>query len=368
MFSKIIGIVILIFICEEIIFAKKIESETTTFKIVPVVSSNPTAGSGVGFMGSLTYQADAQSSPSQAIVSAQYTNTDSYSLFVINKLFFAEDKWQSNSIYAHIYNRSSFSIDMPTDLPINVMEPNFDVKIDAILQQTMYLLQDNFYIGGQIFYIAQDFTAKNEAGRLFLLTNGIESVNRGGVGIILSYDTRGKNEKFYPTNSLFINGSFNYFPKFMGSKDSFYNVLINARKYMPGFTKNDVLAVQFLGQYCSQNTPDGALAALGARNVIRGFPIGKYKTRYLNAFQAEYRYSIEETRFRIAPFVGYANLSGGSKGTITGNREKNNGNYYSGGCGVHYILDKKHQLDYRVDVAYSSDKETSVYASINQAF
>jgi hypothetical protein len=88
----------------------------------------------------------------------------------------------------------------------------------------------------------------------------------------------------------------------------------------------------------------------------------------MSAAQFEYRYSIKDTRFRVAPFGGYANLSGGSKGTDTGNRDKNNGNYYSGGVGVHYILDKKHQLDYRVDLAYSSDDETSIYASINQAF
>jgi len=35
---------------------------------------------------------------------------------------------------------------------------------------------------------------------------------------------------------------------------------------------------------------------------------------------------------------------------------------------VHYILEKNYQLDYRIDVVYSSDDEVSVYASINQAF
>ena len=36
--------------------------------------------------------------------------------------------------------------------------------------------------------------------------------------------------------------------------------------------------------------------------------------------------------------------------------------------GVHFILEEKQQLDYRVNVAYTSDDEVSLYASINQAF
>jgi len=86
------------------------------------------------------------------------------------------------------------------------------------------------------------------------------------------------------------------------------------------------------------------------------------------ALQGEYRYKIPKTSFRIAPFVGFANLSGGSKGTNFGNRNKDNGNYYSGGFGIHYILSKKEQLDYRIDIAYTNDNETSIYAAINQAF
>ena len=37
--------------------------------------------------------------------------------------------------------------------------------------------------------------------------------------------------------------------------------------------------------------------------------------------------------------------------------------YYSGGLGVHFILEKKQQLDYRVNVAYTNDDEVSLYAS-----
>jgi len=253
------------------------------------------------------------------------------------------------------------------DLP-NTLNPNFEVKISTILEQLLYKAYSDFYIGGQIFYINQNFTSKNLEGEIFLNKMGIESLNRGAIGFSASYDTRDKNEKFYPTNSIWINLSVNSFPKFFGSDKTFYNGMINARKYLTLGKENDVLALQYFGFFCSKDTPDGALAALGAKNILRGFPIGKYKTRFMNAIQTEYRYTISKTNFRLAPFIGYAKLTGGSKGTSSGDRTSNNGNYSSGGIGLHYILAKKYQLDYRIDIAYSSDDETSIYASINQAF
>jgi hypothetical protein len=367
-YLKFISLLLVATLFEVSLGAQEINKEKSSYKIVPIVSSNPTAGTGAGVMGALMYKADEKSSPSQAIISAQYTDTDSYNLFIINKLFFDSDQWQSNSVYAHIFNNSSFLINGEDYGFGGVFEPNLEVTIDAALQQFLYLLQDNLYIGGQAFYIKQNFEALNQEGEFFLRNNGIESSQRAGLGATLSYDTRSKEEKFYPRNSLFINLSFNYFPQLLDTTEDFSNLLINARKYFIFGKPNDVVALQFMGQYCSKSTPDGALAALGARNILRGFPIGKYKTRYLSAAQAEYRYTIKNSRFRVVPFAGFANLSGGSQGTQTGNRDKDNGNYCSGGFGIHYILEKKHQLDYRVDLVYNNDDETSIYASLNQAF
>ena len=61
------------------------------------------------------------------------------------------------------------------------------------------------------------------------------------------------------------------------------------------------------------------------------------------------RYQITNTDFRLAAFGGYANLSGGSKGTQIGDREEDNGNYYSGGVGVRYTIQETgHRLQSRL--------------------
>ncbi len=349
------------------------QESRSVYRIVPTVSSNPTAGTGAGVTAMVLYYADEDSSPSQAIVSGTYTDSKSYNIVAINKMFFKSDKWQSNTFAAHIYNNMAYTI--PVEIPDGI--PSLPDKDDGIrynasiytaMQQFLYEAVPNFYAGAQLFYISQQFDALNDAGKTFLQTRGIEDSTRGGYGISLIYDTRSKSEKIYPKDATLINVTVNHFPKAFGAEESYYNLMLNAREYTPGFKPNDVLAMQFYAQYSSPSTPDGALAALGARSILRGFPIGLHKARNMLAAQGEYRYRIEGTRFRATAFAGYAHLSGGSAGNETGNRDNDNGSYYSGGVGVHYILAPKQQLDYRVNVAYTNEGELSVYASLNQAF
>ena len=348
------------------------EVGSMSFRGMPTLSSNPTAGTGIGAVGMMLYTVDKDSSPSQAILAGQYTNTDSYNIFAANKMFFGGDDYQSNTVIGTVFNNSliDFGGDIPVTPPIDTdSQAKFDVSILVAAQQLLYRVANHLYAGGQLFYIDQRFNAQNKAGELFLKANGIEDSTRGGIGATLSYDTRSKSEKFYPRHSQLVNLIANDFPKAWGTKEHFYNVLLNARDYRGGFKSDDVLATQLYAQFSSENTPDGALSALGARNVLRGFVIGQYKARHMLAAQGEYRYQITGTDFRLTAFGGYANLSGGSKGTsdVT-NRNRDNGSYYSGGAGAHYILQKKQNVDYRVDFAVTNTNDYAVYANINQAF
>ena len=342
-------------------------SSSSDFKIMPNVSSNPTSGTGAGVIGTLIYQVDKDSSPSQAIIAAQYTTTDAYNIFAMNNIYFKNNKYHSITGGGYIFNNAS--LDLPVGIPsFSSDDAEMEVNIFVLFQQLFVRVSDDMYLGGQVFYIDQKVKANNENGEIFMDEFGIEDSQRTALGILAEYDTRLKSEKIYPRDAEHISFAFNYFPKALGSDKNFYNANLNARNYMRGFKADDVLAIQFYMKYCSEETPDGALATLGSSNVLRGFPLGQYKARLLTALQTEYRYQITDTKYRLTAFAGAANLSLGSEGTTTGNRDSNNGNFYSGGVGVHYILQEKVGVDYRVDLAYSSDNEISVYATINQAF
>lgn len=338
--------------------------------VVPTLSSNPTSGTGFGAMSSIVYQADETSSPSQALVLATYTNSGSYNLFAINNMFFSDDDFQANTVAGYVYNNSDF--DLSADIPPNVTLPqtnaNFQTKVYIFNQQLLYQVMEDIYIGGQFFYTNQSFDSKNSLGTAFLVANGIEDSALGAIGLIANYDTRSKAEKLYPRNSTYATLTYNYSPTSLGNNEDFTNLEIDYRKYIDGFKNNDVVALQAYLKTCSQNTPDGSLAALGIKNVLRGFSIGQYKARNMAAIQSEYRYALSETDFIFTAFAGYANLSGGSSGTSTGNRNSNNGDYISGGIGMQYFIQKKAGVVYRVDLVTTNKNEQSVYATVNQAF
>ena len=354
-------------------------------KVVPLVNSNPTSGTGGGLVANVMYQADENSAASQLMAGALYTTSDSYALFGVNKAYFQADSLQSITGVAYIKNKSQFQyfldgIDLPIgDIPQDILPPldgsiRFDVDVLTLGQMLLYRVDGDFFLGGHVAYVEQKFSNPNTEGTIFLTAKGVEDSSRGAFGADFAYDTRSTSEKLYPRDAIWIQVIASAFLKSLGVDEDYYTGVVNARIYKHGFKPNDVWANQFFGKYTTKNAPDGGLAALGARGILRGFAIGQFKARYLNAFQSEYRYQIENTNFRAVAFAGIAQLSGGSKGTTSGignitfNRDSDNGTYYSGGVGARYTLNQKQGLDFRVDLVQNSKSETSLYAQINQAF
>ena len=349
------------------------QEEKVSFRVMPTVSSSPTSGTGVGATGMMLYKVDEDSSPSQTILAGQYTDTKSYNLYAVNKMFFSSDDYQSNTIAGMLYNNSEIDVSdyIPSSVPVpsDDLDAQFNVNIFFAAQQLLYRVKEHVYIGTQILYVHQSFSAQNGAGKLFLEQKGIEDSSRLGFGLSYTYDTRSKSEKFYPRDAQWMTLMATDFPASFGSSDHYYNAIFNARDYSRGLKEDDVVATQLFVQYSSENTPDGALAALGARSILRGFVIGQYKARNMLALQSEYRYDISNTDFRLAAFGGYANLNGGSKGSSPeNNRDADNGHYFSGGIGLRYTIQEKQGIDYRIDFAVTNTDDYAVYANINQAF
>jgi hypothetical protein len=101
--------------------------------------------------------------------------------------------------------------------------------------------------------------------------------------------------------------------------------------------------------------------------MLRGYPAGQFKAKYLTGVQTEYRYQIVDRPFRLIGFAGVAQLSGGSFGQ--GDRERDdNGSYWAAGVGVRYAIQSKTGVDLRLDFVTTSEDEQSVYLALNQAF
>jgi len=366
-----------------LLLATEIETNSTkiekndNLKIVPLLSSNPTSGTGVGAAITYLYSTDPDSSPSQFFSGAQYTNTKSWSAFIQNEAYLYSNKLRSSTILARIHNKTQFDIPANSNFDMGTLDmiPNakdgvkYNIDLNIIAQMFMYEIKEHLYVGGLAYYVSQDFSDTNALGDIFLQANGASDAKRGTVGLSFAYDTRGKNEKFFPRNAEWIALQVEFSPTAFGANTNYSTARLNARIYRPGFNKEDVWANQFYSFYSGKRTPDGALGALGTRKILRGFAIGKYKARFLNSFQTEYRYQVPQSKYRLVAFAGIADLQGGSIGDSTGNnRDRDNGIYYSAGAGLRYAIQKEAGVDVYLDVAINDDKETSVYVGINQAF
>ena len=156
-------------------------------------------------------------------------------------------------------------------------------------------------------------------------------------------------------------------PEAFGAEDSYGLLTLNARYYAGGFNQGDVWASQFYGHYASSKTPDSSLPTLSGKSMLRGFPAGQFKARFLTGAQTEYRYQLVDTPFKFIAFIGAAELNGGSYGQGEQSRD-DDGWYYAGGLGVRYAIQRRTGVDLRLDLVTTSENEESVYLTLNQAF
>jgi len=333
-------------------------AEEKALRIVPLLTSTPLTGTGVGLSASYLYQVDKGSAKSQLQVGGQYSNTDSITLFIRNNAFMRGDGMISNTAILPARTNTEFN-----DAELG----NTRYRIDTFLvtQKLLFRVAESFYVGGTLFYKNTEHTPNNDAGEDFLIRNGIVDQNNGSFGAAVSWDSR-KN-KYFPKNAYWIDVDAGFAPEWLGAETDYGSVTINARYYGAALREADVWAHQLFGQFTSEQTPDGDLPTLSGKSMLRGFPAGQFRARHLIGAQTEYRYVMEGTPFKIIAFAGIAELSGGSTGDGVGERN-DDGTYWAGGVGLRYAIQRRTGVDLRLDLVTTSENEESVYLTLNQAF
>lgn len=327
-------------------------------RFVPLLTSTPLTGTGVGAAASYLYKAENNSSMSQLQVGGQYSNNYSTTFFIRNNAFFNNNTLISNTAILPAKTNSEFTDSEGTEV-------KYQIKSKLFEQKLLYKVLPNTYVGGRIFYKDLLYTGNNYAGEDFIYNNGIMDEKSFGVGISASLDNR-KN-KYYPRKAYFVDFDINTNPSALGTENSYNTAVVNARYYAAGFNKGDVWAWQYYGQFSSDETPDSGLATLSGKSVLRGYPAGQFKARFLNGTQTEYRYPLVGTAYKLTAFVGAAKLHGGSFGE-EGRSRNDDGWYYASGLGIRYAIQKKTGVDLRIDFVNNSEGDQSLYVTMNQAF
>jgi hypothetical protein len=334
------------------------QAEEKALRVVPLLTSTPLTGTGVGLATSYLYRLDDTASKSQLQVGGQYSDTKSVTLFIRNNAFFKNNDIIANTAILPAKTNSEFDDD-------SGKEVKYKIKSFLVSQKLLFRVLNNFYAGGRVFYKKAEYSPNNASGGDFLRENGIVDQENGGIGAAVSWDTR--ENKYFPRNSYWVDLDVDAAPSSLGADDNYNWLTLNARYYGPGFRDADVWAHQFFGQYASEKTPDGDLPTLSGKSVLRGFPAGQFRARYLNGAQTEYRYVLENTAYKFIAFAGIAKLDGGSNGNA-GKERDDDGNYWAAGLGLRYAIQRRTGVDLRLDLVTTSEDEESIYLTLNQAF
>ena len=333
-------------------------AEEKSLRFVPLLTSTPLTGTGVGVAASYLYKTDDKSSMSQLQVGGQYSNTYSTTFFIRNNAFFNNNSIISNTTILPAKTNSEFT-------GSDDREVKYQIKSNIFEQKLLFKIVNNTYIGGRVFYKDLTYSGNNDAGNDFLYNNGITDEQSVGLGFSSSFDNR-KN-KYYPREAYWVDIDLNANPSSFGAEQTYTSATLNARYYAAGFTEGDVWASQYYGQFSSNKTPDSGLATLSGKSILRGYPAGQFKARFLNGMQTEYRYQLVGTAYKLTAFIGAAKLHGGSHGE-DGRSRYDDGWYYAGGIGLRYAIQSKTGVDLRIDAVTNSEGDESLYVTMNQAF
>jgi hypothetical protein len=159
--------------------AKENNNSESPLKFVPLITSTPLAGTGVGAAASYLYRVDEDASMSQLQTGGQYTNTDSTNFFIRNNAFLAADKIISNTGLSLAKTNSEFD-------EAGGENVRYQFKSLLLGQKLLYEVRDNIYLGGQ---------ARDDDGMYYAGGIGLRYAIQSRTGVDLRVDIVTTSEK-----------------------------------------------------------------------------------------------------------------------------------------------------------------------------
>lgn len=174
-----------------------------------------------------------------------------------------------------------------------------------------------------------------------------------GTGISLLKDTR--DNLLTPSSGIYLS----LYSGYVFTQKRYSELTLDTRYYIT--QKNITLATRFYNDLNFNSTPFYDLALMGGDKYVRGFYFGRFRDNHLSTLQTEFR-SILLWRFGLAIFGGLSNVySQFSKFAVFNTK-------YNAGAGIRFLIDRKENINLRLDYAIGSGNNSGFYISFGEAF
>lgn len=250
----------------------------------------------------------------------------------------------------------------------------FSPSFSAGLQYEMEYVWDFFTLGDELNFM-------NPKDSLSFGQIPIEGV-RSGLGITALYDTR--DYLLNPLKGSFIEMTAMYYTPLLGSKYTFGNILLDARKYINPIS-NHTLAlrgyVNLRPSPAEENIQYRGMSRVGGRDLVRGYFKGTYADAHMTAFEMEYRLPLwpEDTDATFWQFwrkVGLVGFLSGAQVFPSFDQWNVNEFNLAGGFGLRLLFNKETRVNIRIDYGWGlaadsngiGKRQSGLYFFLAEAF
>jgi outer membrane protein assembly factor BamA len=331
------------------------QQKNKNYAVAPIVVSNPSIGTGAGATGMFFYdvgQREEGTPRSSAQLVGAYTNTDSYFAGLLNSLYLFQDKVRSKAGLFHARINNEFRDPLGG-------EADFATDVLAGYAQVTYRIQGDWFFGLHGLISDVRYRPDTPQDGDYLDRVGAEDTTSGGIGPVVSYDSR--DNIHYPGSGTLaeVKGFFN--PSSWGNEADYAVGDVAVNHYI-SLTKAHILALRAYGRTGTEDTPYTDKSRLGQQSDLRGFKSGEISGRTLLSGQVEHRWQFAE-RWGTVVFGGLAKLwDDDLEALITEDL------YYSVGAGIRFMLNTDQKINFRIDAAVGNGDNKGIYVGIREAF
>jgi outer membrane protein assembly factor BamA len=178
-----------------------------------------------------------------------------------------------------------------------------------------------------------------------------------GLGPSWAYDSR--DNTVNTRKGTLIAGTWLGYDKALGSRYEFWRAIVEAKQFFP-VGQESALGVRYYGEFQGGNVPFYQLAMLGGDELLRGYFMGRYRDKALQALETEYRFPIY-WRFGGVAFAGAGEVADRFAELASVPIR------WAAGGGLRLSLNTEERLNLRLDVGVGPDTY-GVYFTAREAF
>jgi outer membrane protein assembly factor BamA len=329
---------------------------------LPVFFVSPENGVGFGALGAFLFEFDylAPDTRTSNIQASFIYTTKNQILTNVNYTLFTnrENYFLTGEVNYNVLTDLYWGIGKQTE---NEDEERVDYDLLSFEHRFLRKIKRKVFAGFEFRHFYRFNFSRVENGALdSTMIPGYDGSTIAGLGPVIVYDTR--DIVINPKSGSFLEFSAFFHGNFFGGQYNFRRYRLDLRKFfMINEKHRQVLAFQFLGNFVQGTAPFKQLSELGGDNTMRGYFQGRFRDNHLMAFQAEFRTNIW-WRFGGVLFAGLGNVANDFSEF---NFQRVKPSY---GAGIRFALNRKEDLNIRIDFGFGEEGNTGFYFNITEAF